>query len=688
MPTTIKIEGVPVTVDDSFLQLSPEEQNATVDEIASSMRTQPTEGGFAPRSAREQDYSPEQMQAASREADVGGRMRSISKTGMGGAAGQWARGGSFGLSDEISGAMGGGARYVADLLRGKPNLGIAENISRDVEAQKRVQDEYAAQHPILSAAMQIGGGLSTLPVGPGATPAAPMTTGQAIKNNAIQGAVYGAGEGTDAESRASGAALGFGLGGAAGGLLNVAGNAIANRAAPTVNPAVEAAARQGLAMPGYLAGGRAQQALAGAAKQDVLSGHIVSDAADNFISGIGNKASEIASGVGAGSVQRAGEAAKDAINRKIMQEMPAETSALYQQAEKLINPKVRTPLNATQTAVADIMAKRGAAARSGTSSAVAEVADAIARPGGLTYEGLKDLRTSVGEYLKPNKLPQGMDYAEAKRIYGALSDDLHSAVQNAGGAPALAAWKSANDMARVSKAKQNMLAKIVGTREDAAGEKVFERIAAMASNGSRADLRTLQLARQAMKPSEWNEVASAVVAKLGRATPDAEFSADRFVTQWAKMSSWGKAQLFGSSPKLISALDDIATVAKEVKKAEQFSNRSNTGRVATGVAYATSFLSNPVMAISAALGSHVLARILSRPATAQATAKFAKAAVATRRLPPAAATTLMSQSSSRLGVAIANELGMPQAANDIGQAIMGSIRSAADDPEAPRKRYN
>jgi hypothetical protein len=35
---TLEIDGQPVTVDDSFLKLSPEQQQAKVDEIAASLR--------------------------------------------------------------------------------------------------------------------------------------------------------------------------------------------------------------------------------------------------------------------------------------------------------------------------------------------------------------------------------------------------------------------------------------------------------------------------------------------------------------------------------------------------------------------------------------------------------------------------------------------------------------------------
>jgi hypothetical protein len=68
----------------------------------------------------------------------------------------------------------------------------------------------------------------------------------------------------------------------------------------------------------------------------------------------------------------------------------------------------------------------------------------------------------------------------------------------------------------------------------------------------------LSQARKALPPDEWGEVASAIVARLGRDV-EGNFSADRFLTGWGKLSGQGKAVLFGGDVR--KSLDDIATVS-------------------------------------------------------------------------------------------------------------------------------
>ena len=53
-------------------------------------------------------------------------------------------------------------------------------------------------------------------------------------------------------------------------------------------------------------------------------------------------------------------------------------------------------------------------------------------PGGLTYEGIKNLRTNIGQMLSRGILPDDVNGSHLKQIYGALSDDLNASVGASG----------------------------------------------------------------------------------------------------------------------------------------------------------------------------------------------------------------------------------------------------------------
>src|SRR5262249_53776170 len=122
------------------------------------------------------------------------------------------------------------------------------------------------------------------------------------------------------------------------------------------------------------------------------------------------------------------------------------------------------------------------------------VREALQRPRGLTYEGLKELRTRVGERLFGEIAPEAGTSARAlNSIYSALTEDLRFGVQRAGigkrgssAQQALAAFDQATaEHARI-KGIVKQLKNIVGTDGSASAERVFDRIAAMAGVNARA----------------------------------------------------------------------------------------------------------------------------------------------------------------------------------------------------------
>lgn len=243
----LNIEGRRVRVDDSFLQLSPDEQNRTVDEIASQIGAAPiaektgrlpADNVEAEKSKRDEyyssgiysgEYNPLGPIAKTIDAFASGAQRSP----------------LFGWDDEAVAA----ARSVA----GNTDYATAQ---REEDAKKRAMRE---QNPIASTAGELSGGLATggkLAQG-GLTLAGrniPFLgrTGAAALEGAGYGAVVGAGEAKPGE-RLYGAGMGAAVGAATGAAASKAGDMLASRSARNASQAAAPSADDlaGQAQPLY-----------------------------------------------------------------------------------------------------------------------------------------------------------------------------------------------------------------------------------------------------------------------------------------------------------------------------------------------------------------------------------------------------------------------------------------------------
>ncbi|MBB3950479.1 hypothetical protein [Aureimonas jatrophae] len=263
----LNIEGRRVRVDDSFLQLSPEDQNRTVDEIASSIGV---------TAKREQEPQPSALEAgqfggAAMNAAAGANEALYTVAGapvdlMRGAMNIGIRGYNAATGsevDQIPDTSFGGSRHIAETLGAiRPELDPQNTVARDTGDR-------------LARAAGQGAGYAVAPVGAlGAASRAGIVAPQAeamatrilggsgsvgeVAGNAIVGAGSGAGaqaamEATpDAYDPVSGLAGGIAAGGtlaAAGGipgLLRTTGRAVGDYLAPTTQAGRERLAAQRL----------------------------------------------------------------------------------------------------------------------------------------------------------------------------------------------------------------------------------------------------------------------------------------------------------------------------------------------------------------------------------------------------------------------------------------------------------
>lgn len=389
---------------------------------------------------------------------------------------------------------------------------------------------------------------------------------------------------------------------------------------------------------------------------------------------------------GAADAMAAGQGFRTGVETSFKPTLKARVGALYDEVAKHVDPNATRPLDATQNAISDIVARRIASGEDDPGKAIKTVLGGATRPGGLTYAGVKDLRTRVGEMLDTGVFPEGMSQGELRHIYGALSDDLKATVQATGGANGIAAFNRANAAHQFAQDWKDNLAKALGS--DRSGEGVTAAILRMAKTGSTGDLKALTMARAAVPKPVWQDVASTAISALGK-DRKGEFSPAIFMNDYAKLSDRGKALLFRDvgSGDVLPYLDDIAAVSKKFVEAGKLANTSGTaghsaaytmlGAAFTGMLHGS--LIEPVSALGVVVGNNLMARALSSPASAASVARWVRTydALATRRNAPSIAA--FNIASRNLANTMNSQLGSNVQPGELMRTIQGPVKGAAED---------
>jgi len=230
-PVILNIQGKRVKVDDSFLQLSPEEQNRTVEEIAAQI------GVSQPESQQSQDLRSELsgMTQNPQTQDNGGIAGALDAFGRG-----TAKMAGMGFMDEI----GAGARWAGGkIFPWQPEVTYDQALAEVRGDDKRV----AAAHPVadvagkVTGALGLAGGIARSGLSPTmavanrgggllATSAASAAEGGAL--GAVQG--FGEGEGTTdrLKKAANGGVSGLVIGAALPSVVSLASNAFRRLVSP------------------------------------------------------------------------------------------------------------------------------------------------------------------------------------------------------------------------------------------------------------------------------------------------------------------------------------------------------------------------------------------------------------------------------------------------------------------------
>lgn len=416
--------------------------------------------------------------------------------------------------------------------------------------------------------------------------------------------------------------------------------------------------------------------IAAGVSDTVMAGSPLRRAAAQTLDAIQRETEKILHAFGSGDKHVAGKAVSLAMREWIAGGSKEVTEKLYKQVAKSFDKKVMSPV-AKLKAVADDLARDIAESTSEVNQKALDLIEgALKKPGGMSYDGLIKLRQDIGARFDGSMIPEpGTPIPALKRIYGALSDDLHGLVFKSGGEEALNRYLRAERVNQLAAQKRKELAEIVGQNRIApnAPEHVVDSILGMASSKKSGDLSGLLEARKIVGSDAWNELASHAISRMG--FTDTGFSAERFFTAYSNLTENGRRVLFGSTGKedLKRALDDIATIASRANTLERLRNKSGTFTSASAVNFLASgigFLFHPLTTAAPLLGSYGLARILAKPATAQQVSRWAQARLKLAEAPSRSAHLQYSLVSRALAHAIAKETGEDE--DQIAQSLLAA----------------
>jgi hypothetical protein len=527
-----------------------------------------------------------------------------------------------GVGESIGAGLVSGVPFGAQLSAGVESaLGYGSYSDRLAAIRGKISAAQEA-HPWVTGAASLAPA-AVMPFGAG-------SVGEAALYGAGYGAAYGAGEGEDLGDAANKALWGAGMGaiGGAGGAKagQMIGSAFSGNAGRKV--ILDAAAKEGVPMARFMVGSPLEQRLGKNIQSVPVVGDMVNKATEKTLEGLGQAQERAAGRAGQADPYTSGEtmhaAVKDWIGNTSKNDVDQAYNAVNQ---AMTNPNARTQLDNLRLAVTGINGDRSEA-RMAPSRAVGLVQNALDDPNGLTFQGIKKLRSSIGEMTDPaNILPADMDGGELNQIYKGLSRDLDQSVINGGGQNALNAYRSANALYSDVQQNRAKLAKIIGgPRATASPEAVFNYMQRAAKKDT-GNIDLLRLAQSKVDPAAWDELASGMVGKLGR-DPSGGFTFDRFVKDYGNIGDDAKDVLFGASQsgsQLRDSLDNIHAISEQMKHLNIYASTHGASH-AIGMwallEHLPHIIAHPIKGGAGLVGGLAFGKYLTNPVTAQATAGY------------------------------------------------------------------
>jgi hypothetical protein len=383
---------------------------------------------------------------------------------------------------------------------------------------------------------------------------------------------------------------------------------------------------------------------------------------------IGGKVEQIAEGLSRATPTTAGKAiergAESFRESTIGFGKGSTASKLYDEAEKLIGKNHTVVPKNTMAFLEEITTpipglERTSRSTMITSPEMQSIADDLmadmsnlAQQGkrGFSYEGMKALRSRIGNAIGSSLFNPNVDTAQLRRMYGLLSQDIAESLAN--NPKALSKLKRADLFYNKAMQRMDEVAKIVD--KNGGGEVIFNALVSGVKDGATrltSVMRSLPL--EAKK-----DVTAAVIRRMGTAKEGKgasdifadQFSSETFLTNYNKLSKEAKMALFGQAQygkTFFADMDAVAKAARNLRESGKYlMNTSGTARQSQFTSLFSAVASIPgliaggatqsaiaggITAGAAALGSAGIANLSSRLMT---NPKFVRWLATTTKLPP------------------------------------------------------
>lgn len=196
--------------------------------------------------------------------------------------------------------------------------------------------------------------------------------------------------------------------------------------------------------------------------------------------------------------------------------------------------------------------------------------------GRLPYEAVRKTRTMVGNEINNANFASDVPTGDWRRLYGGLTGDMRTAAADAG-PTATQAFNRANSHFRAVDGRSDAIKHVVNRDTP---EKIF----AAATAGTKEGATTLRALMRSLPEGSQREVASAVLARMGRSNSGQQnaagdaFSTQTFLTNWDSLGPQARGALFNRlGPEFQARVEAITRVADNLRKGSKvYSNPSGT----------------------------------------------------------------------------------------------------------------
>jgi hypothetical protein len=323
---------------------------------------------------------------------------------------------------------------------------------------------------------------------------------------------------------------------------------------------------------------------------------------------IGGKVEQIAEGLSRATPTTAGKAiergAESFRESTIGFGKGSTASKLYEEADKFIGKNHTVAPNNTMAFLEEITTpipglERTSRSTMITSPEMQSIADDLmadmsnlAQQGkqGFSYEGMKALRSRIGNAIGSSLFNPNVDTAQLRRMYGLLSQDIAESLAN--NPKALSSLKRADLFYNKAMGRMDEISKIVD--KSGGGEVIFNALV----SGTKDGATRLTSVMRSLPIEAKKDVTAAVIrrmgtAKEGRSASDIfaeQFSTETFLTNYNKLSKEAKMALFGQAEygkTFFADMDAVAKAARNLRESSRY--LMNTSRTTTQQQYGTLF---------------------------------------------------------------------------------------------------